>query len=306
MTTSEILQQLERIGSRPPTEALHAAVEQKESMIPELISALNRVTEHPADYVADVNYTLYIYALYLLAQFREPRALEPFLKFFSLPGELAPELTGDLLTENGAELLASVCAGNPEPLLRLAQDEAVNDLVRGQAVLGLVAQAAWGERSCEEAIETLRQLFVGGLSRPGRPHVWAELVAAVCYLNAAQLLPEVRQVFQQRLVDEEVVTYRHAEDLLCTSNDRMLQGFAERHPPITDTAAFVAQWIVFQDAPKTPETNQPAVNPLTNLAALRDDERPKPAPYIAETKVGRNGPCPCGSGLKYKKCCGKG
>ncbi|MBU1172465.1 MAG: SEC-C domain-containing protein [Proteobacteria bacterium] len=26
---------------------------------------------------------------------------------------------------------------------------------------------------------------------------------------------------------------------------------------------------------------------------------------IAETKVGRNEPCHCGSGLKYKKCCGK-
>jgi len=24
-----------------------------------------------------------------------------------------------------------------------------------------------------------------------------------------------------------------------------------------------------------------------------------------EAKVGRNDPCPCGSGLKYKKCCGK-
>ena len=26
---------------------------------------------------------------------------------------------------------------------------------------------------------------------------------------------------------------------------------------------------------------------------------------IAEKKVGRNEPCPCGSGQKYKKCCGK-
>ena len=25
----------------------------------------------------------------------------------------------------------------------------------------------------------------------------------------------------------------------------------------------------------------------------------------AEEKVGRNEPCPCGSGKKYKKCCGK-
>ncbi len=31
----------------------------------------------------------------------------------------------------------------------------------------------------------------------------------------------------------------------------------------------------------------------------------KPSPYISGKKVGRNDPCPCGSGKKYKKCCGK-
>ncbi len=31
-----------------------------------------------------------------------------------------------------------------------------------------------------------------------------------------------------------------------------------------------------------------------------------PQPYVREEpKVGRNDPCPCGSGKKYKKCCGK-
>jgi len=28
-----------------------------------------------------------------------------------------------------------------------------------------------------------------------------------------------------------------------------------------------------------------------------------PRPYVAEPKIGRNDPCPCGSGKKYKKCC---
>jgi hypothetical protein len=33
---------------------------------------------------------------------------------------------------------------------------------------------------------------------------------------------------------------------------------------------------------------------------------PSAQPYIREApKVGRNDPCPCGSGKKYKKCCGK-
>lgn len=35
-----------------------------------------------------------------------------------------------------------------------------------------------------------------------------------------------------------------------------------------------------------------------------DGEMVRPKPLIV-TKIGRNDPCTCGSGLKYKKCCGK-
>ena len=32
----------------------------------------------------------------------------------------------------------------------------------------------------------------------------------------------------------------------------------------------------------------------------------KQSPFVREiAKVGRNDPCPCGSGKKYKQCCGK-
>ncbi|MGY4025958.1 SEC-C metal-binding domain-containing protein [Aeromonas rivuli] len=29
----------------------------------------------------------------------------------------------------------------------------------------------------------------------------------------------------------------------------------------------------------------------------------RPQPVVASIKVGRNEPCPCGSGKKYKQCC---
>jgi uncharacterized protein YecA (UPF0149 family) len=35
-----------------------------------------------------------------------------------------------------------------------------------------------------------------------------------------------------------------------------------------------------------------------------EKERPQTV-HRAGSKVGRNDPCPCGSGKKYKKCCGK-
>ena len=34
-------------------------------------------------------------------------------------------------------------------------------------------------------------------------------------------------------------------------------------------------------------------------------EQKKSGTIVKGSKVGRNDPCPCGSGLKYKKCCGK-
>ena len=34
-------------------------------------------------------------------------------------------------------------------------------------------------------------------------------------------------------------------------------------------------------------------------------EKAKPKVKTAAEKVGRNDPCPCGSGKKYKKCCGR-
>jgi len=37
-----------------------------------------------------------------------------------------------------------------------------------------------------------------------------------------------------------------------------------------------------------------------------DGQAPRPATFVrSEPKIGRNAPCPCGSGKKYKKCCGR-
>ena len=39
---------------------------------------------------------------------------------------------------------------------------------------------------------------------------------------------------------------------------------------------------------------------ITQLELLLNPPQPK----TAEKKIGRNDPCPCGSGKKHKKCCG--
>ncbi len=43
------------------------------------------------------------------------------------------------------------------------------------------------------------------------------------------------------------------------------------------------------------------------LKKAKEERAKEPDKYQihAEGEVGRNAPCPCGSGKKYKKCCGK-
>ena len=44
---------------------------------------------------------------------------------------------------------------------------------------------------------------------------------------------------------------------------------------------------------------------MDQAASQQTGERPRPQPVRVEKTVGRNDPCPCGSGKKYKNCCGK-
>ena len=41
------------------------------------------------------------------------------------------------------------------------------------------------------------------------------------------------------------------------------------------------------------------------VAAQADTGGKKPRPKVSGKKIGRNDPCPCGSGKKYKHCCGR-
>jgi uncharacterized protein YecA (UPF0149 family) len=44
-------------------------------------------------------------------------------------------------------------------------------------------------------------------------------------------------------------------------------------------------------------------NAFSNTLGIIEEEENKPEIDLSH-KIGRNDPCPCGSGKKYKKCCG--
>jgi len=63
--------------------------------------------------------------------------------------------------------------------------------------------------------------------------------------------------------------------------------------------------VVRDTATATFEGERFPLDRITEIVETLDAARPSIRPRRA-TKVGRNTPCPCGSGRKYKKCCGSG
>jgi preprotein translocase subunit SecA len=57
---------------------------------------------------------------------------------------------------------------------------------------------------------------------------------------------------------------------------------------------------------KTQKSDIPNVNNPMEGANTQTQEKAKPQPVKVEKRVGRNDPCPCGSGKKYKHCHGRG
>jgi hypothetical protein len=86
MTIPEILKELEPYTGRFPMQAMQAAIEQREAITPELLRVVEAIAANPIEAAKREDYMLPVFALYLLAQFREQRAYPAIVKMFSAPG----------------------------------------------------------------------------------------------------------------------------------------------------------------------------------------------------------------------------
>jgi tetratricopeptide (TPR) repeat protein len=83
------------------------------------------------------------------------------------------------------------------------------------------------------------------------------------------------------------------------------QQAKESEPPIETTLEALSDGSVLRQ--KTRITFGEEGLPLSELSNLGAALRKNPSPAtVVNQKVGRNEPCPCGSGKKFKKCCGRG
>jgi len=159
MKIKEVLRELEFNYGTFPGKAIEEAVANKERITPELLRIIEEASQNVQELVYQEGYMAHIYAMYLLAQFQEERAYPLIVNFFSIPGEITLDLTGDVVTEDLGRILASVCHGDTSLMKQLVENEDANEYVRDAALKGLLILVAVGEKSREEIIAYYQSLF---------------------------------------------------------------------------------------------------------------------------------------------------
>jgi hypothetical protein len=279
MDVEDIVEQLESYDGTFPRKALKEAIAKKEQITPILLQILEESANNIEDLFEQEDYMAHIYAMFLLAQFRDKRAYPLIVDFFSTPGEISLEATVDVVTEDLDRILASVCWGDMSLIKRLAENEAADEYVRNAALESLVCLVATGQMSREEVLAYYKSLFESELSKQPS-HFWDGLVSCCTDLYPEEVYPEIKQAFEEDLIDESFIDLDFVDGQLALGREDVLAELqGDRYRLIEDTIKELEWWACFQ-----PTIQQ--------------------QPIVKKRKIGRNEPCPCGSGKKYKKCCG--
>ena len=302
MSAEAVLRTLAEDQPDARADALASADAHREVLVDRLLDALERGLADPLG-ASPEDASLFSYALYLLAKWREPRAYPHVIRWLSLPEEEPFDIAGDVVTQDGGRILAAVCDGNLEPITALIVNQQADEWGRSAGAAALTLLAAWGDIPRQVVIDRLMWLVQEGLERESSI-VWSELAVESVDIEALEIFPDLRRAYDDGLIDSQVIGRTELDEVEAMPRGEMVRRTREHRPPIVDVWAATAWWDRRPRDGDADDDRSPYGDD-DDWAAGGDDYVEVTEPYRAPPKVGRNAPCPCGSGKKYKKCCGR-
>lgn len=236
----------------------------------------------------------------MLAYFREARAFDYIVRIASLPDVQAYDLLGDTITEDFGRILASVCDGNIEPIKEIIEDSSLDEYVRDQALDSLLILLNNGVVSREQLVFYFKELFNGKLE-VDYSSVWDSLPRTCSLIHPKGLEDDIRKAVADGKVMGIIARLDYMECQLHRPVKEVLDELKEdeSYSLISERDVYSLEGWVGVDFEEDFE------DAYMEDFEEDDDEIPLNIPFKRESFVGRNDPCPCGSGKKYKKCCGK-
>ena len=319
LSADQLLDTLEQAGRTPDLDLIHACLERREELTPGLLKMLAEDGDDDWD-LDDPRWFGEIHAGLLLVAFREPAALPIFADVFR-------DRERDTLLEWFSIELGAYGPAATQMLIDLLNDDSAYWYPRA-AAMEMLAQIAWRHPSERERIlESLRALLPpleedGTLALPpdaDSEEIWTWAASTLTDLRDTVSQPQIVALYERDLIDKGIMGSLKeylAEFKLDASPPRsasreydVLETYESLHRQAAKDAEQQAR--AEEEAERraraaervrasqpTPPPSEPQSTAYTQPATVE--------PFVhTQPKIGRNAPCPCGSGRKYKHCCGK-
>ena len=281
-----------------PRAAMVAAGTSREEMIPIFLDQIERLQSKPVTSDSDPDVSAFLFTYFLLGEWRVCRAYRPLIALLRRDIEELDLLIGDAVTEGTARVMAGVFDGDLGPILQILEDPVADVFVRSQMIDTCVLIARAYPDNASEVEACLERFVEADFEKPDV--LWESWAFAVAELGLAHLEPSVREAYERQWISPLSSTFDHFQralkDAVETGSSRWYHD--SRNTSLIESAVEeLSHWYCFSDA--YPRDRAASIESgAGKLANFFGDtfEREEP-------KIGRNDPCPCGSGKKYKKCC---
>lgn len=213
-----------------------------------------------------------VHAVRILGELRAAAAVEPLLRWLGAEGEALAQAVPLALARIGEPALA--------PLMAYAQDTTQPLRARAAALEALVRMIGPHPDVQDRVVDYLRQIVRGEDKREAEFRAFA--VVGLCDISDDQAWDDILAAYRQNRIAKRLITVNEArENMLARGGNWKLREAAQSIIPQYEAPAHAA-------GPR---------------AVRRRPVGQVLGPEFA--KVGRNDPCPCGSGKKFKKCHGR-
>lgn len=262
-TIDEIIDAFSRSDGRYRRAHVDAALAMRDEITPRLIDLLETVRSEPARYAGDEEFTGHLYAAMLLSYWGESSAHQVIVDLFRLPTKQVDELFGDMITEDLPLILFRTCGGSTKLIEALAADPRAEEYCRASALTALTYAVAEGVTPRDDIIAFLRTLFQPDMAARDS-FFWDALVLAANDLYPQELTEEIRQAFQDNLIDESITDYAEVQATLRQDPTRGMVRVKEEltrktHPRFHD---WMDWWAMFEDEPARPSKAKEPPAPL--------------------------------------------
>jgi len=261
----------------------------------------------------DVNeYDFCLHALYLLKEIQAEESLPVVLELLRQPEAVLDHYLMDSLTDNIWQVLYTLGANQLDKLADFLKEPLNHTFARTEVSVALTKILLHHPEKREEIInlyKSITDFFISNKTDETimDTSVISLMIGDIIEFNGKELLPEIQRLYEEDWVDESMTG--SLQEVITELNKMPVGETAERYKrPIQDYFEIASEFaVVINDDKETEFEDEDEF--YDDWEEMNEDGTDYfysgDKPFVrAMPKVGRNEPCPCGSGKKYKNCHG--